>query len=91
MARSRKKKEPEGITPEFKDDVTKMTSDQMKIKVFNMQAEAMKTQDFLKNNPGVVDAKNAYDLAAGPARDTMRVLKNRTKYIIDEMNKSGMV
>lgn len=89
MAKGRKKKEPAGITPEFKDDVAKMGPDQKKAIVFNLQAETIKVREYLKEDQSVVAAKEAYDLIAGPAKSTLLMLKNRTKYIIDGMKDSG--
>lgn len=86
-----KKKEPLGITPEFKDEVARMSSDQKKAIVFNLQAESVKVTGFLKEDRAVTSAKEAYEMIAGPARDTLKALKNRTKYIINDMKDSGEI
>lgn len=89
MAKNKKKKLPPGITEEFIDSVNGLDSQGRKTLIFELQKGIEEARAYLDTNEGVLEAKAQLDMVAGPARDTIKSLKNRNKFILDQMKLNG--
>lgn len=84
--RGRKKKEIPGIDEAFLNEVNSMDSVARKARIVTMQFQADETEDYLKTNETIQEAKVELASLVGPSKETLKVLKNRTKYLIDTLN-----
>jgi hypothetical protein len=94
MGKSKNRKEkkaklPFGISDEFVAELEAASVDDMKARIVTMQGGIDEAQGFLKDNQDVLDLKAAYDEAAGPTRDAIKALRNKTKMIVDALKKQG--
>jgi len=85
----RKKKLPFGISEEFITQLNSQPPTEIKELIVNMQERIRESQDFLKTNEGVQELKDKLDQVAGPTRDAVKLLKNRTKYALDRLRDVG--
>lgn len=83
---ARKKKEIPGLTEEFINSVNSMDSAARKLKIVTLQFLVNETEDYLKNNEKIQQARETLAELTGPGKDTLKVLKNQTKYLIDILN-----
>ena len=86
-----KRKLPAGITEEFVEVVEREGSEALKSMIVNMQAQLEDAQRFLKENEQVLELKAAYEEAAAPSRETVKVLRARTKFVVEALKKSGVL
>lgn len=89
MRKEKKKKMPLGITEEFVSECDSASSDNLKAMVVQIQGQADEARTFLKEDERLQELKAAYDEAAAPTRETLKVLKNRTKFIVDALKQQG--
>jgi hypothetical protein len=82
---------PAGITEEFLDEFARMSDDDMKQRILTMQNDLARADAFLKTKAEIVALKAELSLIEAPFRETMTVLKNRTKFIIDELRRKGIL
>jgi hypothetical protein len=90
----RKKKEkapklPPGITEEFVDRVSSLDNDSKKALIVELQKHIDDSQQFLKTKEEIVSAREALKEMEAPARETIKHMTNRTKFLIDDLKKSG--
>jgi hypothetical protein len=88
-------KQPKGIDNEFLATIDSMSIDQLKASVVSLQVQAQENEAF-KESPGFIsaqeefdDAKERYQLVAGPIKETAAILKNRTKAVIERLKEKG--
>jgi uncharacterized protein YaaR (DUF327 family) len=86
---SNKPKLPKGITEEFVGIVESESTDSLKQLIVQMQSQIEESKEFLTENDQVQDLKAAYDEAVAPARETIRTLRARTKFVVEALKKSG--
>ena len=86
MAKRSKKKEVPGLDENFINEVNSMDTTARKARILTMQFQADETDDYLKTNEAIQYAKAELASLVGPSKDTLKVLKNRTKYLIDQLN-----
>jgi hypothetical protein len=91
LKQPKKKKLPAGITDEFIAEAERASVDELKSMIVRFEGHADETRTFLKTNENLVELKRSYDEAVGPSRDTLKVLKNRTKYVVDALKKQGAI
>jgi hypothetical protein len=84
--RGRKKKEIPGIDEIFLNEVNSMDTAARKARIVTMQFSMDESEDFLKNNEAILETKAELASLVGPSKETLKVLKNRTKYLIDQLN-----
>jgi len=84
--RGRKKKETPGLDESFLNEVNSMDTVARKTRIVTMQFQMNETEDFLKTNDAILDAKEELSQLTGSSKETLKVLKNRTKYLIDQLN-----
>ncbi len=89
MRKPQKKRLPLGISEEFIAEVEAASPDQLKSMIVRFQEGIAEARAFQKEDPKVRDLKETYDQAVGPARETIRVLSNRTKMVLDTLRKLG--
>lgn len=94
MGKSKSKKDkkpklPFGIDESFVAELEAASVEDMKARIVTIQGGMDEAQDFLKNNQDVLDLKASYDEAAGPTRDAIKALRNKTKMIVDALKKQG--
>jgi len=85
------KKLPMGVTDEFVDDLNSLDVLGIKSKIVTMQQGLAEAQTFLKENEEIVDLKDQLKMIEGPTRDTIKVLKNRTKYTLERLEERGAI
>lgn len=89
--KEKKKKLPLGITDEFVAECNSSDSSTLKALIVNIQSQAEEARTFLKEDEKILELKSQYDEAAAPTRETIRVLKNRTKFLIDALKEQGQL
>lgn len=100
----KKKKLPFGITEEFVGEVESSSADQLKARVITIQNQIEESGAFLrgdlekiedeKQKAGAIelqDLKANYTEAAAPCREALRSLRNRNKFVLEALKKSGGV
>jgi hypothetical protein len=102
MAKTRKSKEPKlpvGVSKEFVEQLEKSTPAEMKEMVITFQSQIAESAAFLSGNIAVLpeervkgaqmlqDLKEDYNMAAAPIREAIRHLKNRNKFVMDQLKK----
>lgn len=89
MRKAKVKKEPAGITEEFKSELNSIGRDDIQRRIVVMQKEIEETLDFLKTKQELVDLRDKLKMAEGPSKDTIKALKNRTKYALERLREIG--
>jgi hypothetical protein len=87
--KGKKKKEILGITEEFVGEVAAMSSQGMKETIARYEAEQDTVNNFLKTNDIILEAKANLDELTASSKETLKVLKNRKKFLVDELKKAG--
>lgn len=82
------KKLPAGVSEEFMSQLNTMDTGDIKnlivrLQVHKQEAEAM------KEAPGYVQAKDAWQMVSGPVRETATSLKNRLKMAVERLKEKG--
>lgn len=84
-----------GVTQEFVDGVAGQTTDQLKALVVQLQLQNQENEEFkaskayVEEQEAYAQAKDRFDLVAGPVRETTTSLKNRTKLVIERLIEKG--
>jgi len=89
--RGPKKKAPMGITPEFVDSLASASAADKKSMIVRMQKDLEDSLTFLKTNDKIVTMKEQLKEIEGPTRDTVKALRNRSKYVIEELKSVGEI
>lgn len=89
MKKERKPKQPAGITDEFTASIDSSSVEDIRASIVTMQSQLEEAQTFLKENEQIIDLKEELKLVEGPSRDTVKVLKNRTKYCLERLKERG--
>lgn len=87
----RVKKLPMGVTDEFVAEMNSMDIPDIKSHIVTMQHGLDEARSFLKENEEICDLKDQLKLSGGPTRDTIKVLKNRTKYALERLKERGAI
>jgi len=85
------KKLPKGVTEEFVDKVMSLDNEGKKALIVELQKHISEAKTFLKTNEKIVQMREELKELEGPARETISHMNNRTKYLIDELKKSGAI
>lgn len=84
-----------GVTQEFVDALDAQTTDQLKALVVQLQLQNLDNEEFKTSDAYVTEqeihtqAKERFDLVAGPVRETTTSLKNRTKLAVERLIEKG--
>lgn len=93
MIRGKKKEKgpklPPGVTEEFMDRVSGLDTESKKALIVELQKHIDDSREFLKTKDEIVNAREALKEMEGPARETIKHMSNRTKFLIDDLKKSG--
>ena len=89
MRKSKEKKQPLGITEEFIAEVRAASRDDLKSNIVLMQKQKRESEVFLKEEPAIIDKKDELKTMQAPAKETIKVLNNRTKHILDALREMG--
>lgn len=89
--RGRKKKEPVGITPEFVSDMAAASVDEKKATIVKLQKGIDEAVTFLKTDEAICSLREELKLCEAPTKETIKALRNRTKYILDLLNQDGAI
>lgn len=84
-------KKPKGITPEFEDEVLKADTPGLKNMIVAQQKYLGECEVFLKDNPELKAQRERLKDAESPTRDAIKVVKNRTKHIIQALKEHGQL
>lgn len=84
-----KKKEVMGIDEGFLAEISRMSSDQKKAKVAQLEAHKQEAQEWLKTNETILDLKERLKEVEGPTKDSVKAFKNRQKHLIKELRDAG--
>jgi len=93
----RKVKLPKGVTQEFVDGLNGQTTDQLKALVVQLQLQNQENEEFKNSEAYLLEqelhsqAKERFELVAGPVKETTGSLKNRTKLVIERLIEKGAV
>jgi hypothetical protein len=87
--KEKKPKLPAGITDEFVDRVSALDNDSKKALIVELQKHIDDSKEFLKTKQEIVDAREALKEMEGPAKETIKHMTNRTKFLIDDLKKTG--
>ena len=99
--KAKEKKYPVGINEDFVKEVESADTETLKNDIFKYQKGIGEAQAFLKCDEKQLsddeyagarklqELKAAYDEAAFSTREAIRALKNKTKYVLDELKKDG--
>jgi hypothetical protein len=82
---------PAGITDEFVNEVNSSSADDRKAMIIRIQTQLEDSKKFLKENSDLKDQRDALKLAEGPTRDAIKVLRNRTAYLIEQLKQQGAI
>lgn len=86
---------PKGVTQEFVDEIDGLTRDSLKALVVQLQLQNQENEEFksseayVKEQEIFAQAKERFDLIAGPVRDVTTALKNRTKLVVERLIDKG--
>lgn len=86
---------PTGVSQQFVDNLQGMQTDELKalivtLQVQNAENEAFKeSEQFQAAQERYDEAKAAYQLVAGPIKETTASIKNRTKLVIERLKERG--
>ncbi len=86
---------PKGVSQEFVDSIQSMLIADLKshivsLQVQNQENEAFKeSEGYIKAQAEFDQAKEKFDLVAGPVKDVTVSLKNRTKLVIERLKEKG--
>jgi len=101
MKKDKGPKLPAGITQEFVEEIDSLGPDNLKTRIVQMQGQIEETRAFLNCDEerlpeeqlkGAIELKEmkaSYNEAAAPARETVRTLRARTKWIVEALKKNG--
>lgn len=93
MSKAQKKEKgpklPAGVTQEFVDRVSGLDNDSKKALIVELQKHIDDSREFLKTKEEIVTAREALKEMEGPAKETIKHMGNRTKFLIDDLKKSG--
>lgn len=85
------KKDPPGIDEAFKTDVDSCDRNQLKERIITIQNQIEESEGFLKTKPEIVELKEKLKLSQSSAKETIRHLKNRNRYVLQRMRDLGAV
>ena len=80
---------PKGVDETFVQNLQSMSTDELKATVVRLQMQREEVQQ-VKESDAYKAAKDAFDLVAGPVRDTNTALKNKTKLVVDRLKEKGV-
>ena len=89
------KKQPIGIDNDFLASISGLSIEDLKAFIVRLQIQAeeneafKETLEFLKVQDEFDAAKESYNLVAGPIKETAKILKNRTKAVIECLKQKG--
>lgn len=84
-----------GVNQEFLDNIQSMSTDQLKAQIVSLQVSGQENEAFKESEEfiGAQDefdqAKDRYDLVAGPVKETAVSIKNRTKCVVKRLQDKG--
>lgn len=87
--RSKEKKMPAGLTPEFLEEVAQSNVDSIKAKIVLIQKGIEESKAFKKENEAVIQAKQEALSLVQPANEVIRAGSNRIKYLYDALKALG--
>jgi hypothetical protein len=74
-----------GVTQEFVDRIEALATVDKRDLIVEIQKQIDDANTFLKTKQEILDLQAQLDLIKGPTQDTLRDLKNRTKFLIDRL------
>jgi hypothetical protein len=86
---------PKGIDQTFVDDIQSLSVESLQERVYQYQIanaeneEFKESADFISAQAEFDQAKERYQLVAGPVRDTTTAIKNKTKLLIERLRDKG--
>ena len=86
---AKKKKEILGITEEFEANVAAMMPQEIELTIVRLQKQAEDTNKFLKEEQAILEAREILNNLTASAKETLSVVKNRTKYLLNKLEELG--
>ena len=99
-----KKKLPFGLNEEFVEEMERASTEELKARVITIQTQIEESQAFLKGDLDKIEdekqregartlqeLKANYTEAASPVRDALKSLKNRNKFVMEQLKKNGAI
>ncbi len=86
---------PKGVNQEFLDGIQSMDTATLKAVVVTLQVQNQENEEFKASDAYVQEqevyeqARERFNLVAGPVKDTTVSLKNRTKLVIERLKEKG--
>lgn len=91
MAKQQKRKLPAGVDETFVEEIQRLSVEQLKERIVQLQAAKEQDVDGFKKSQGYLDAKASWDAVNGPVRDTATAIKNKTKMILEKLKEQGAI
>lgn len=95
--KQKKVKIPKGVSQEFLDSIQSISTEELKSIIVTLQVQNDENEQF-KLSPDFEyakiefdQAKDRFELVAGPVKDTTVSIKNRTKAVIERLKEKGSI
>lgn len=82
-------KDPAGITDEFKTEIDSASREILQQRIVKIQEQLEETHKFLKEKEEIVKLRDELKMSEASSRETIKHLKNRTRYILQRMRDMG--
>lgn len=89
------KKLPKHVSQEFVDSIQNTTIDELKARIVTLQLQNQENEAFKESEKYVQakaeydQAKDKFDLVAGPVKEVSVGIKNKTKLVIERLKEKG--